>query len=253
MLLCPNCHGMTKVGALTEADQRKMKAAPFNIQRGFVEGMLMINSHVYALLAGTVDFIGAGFKLIVDDEPLLRLDSDIEGRLMVSVDLRDSKDQLLAAIYRNEWVAGDPMPWDIEFSHNRLTVRQRAGTISLTIEARGAFVNIGGRLQRAGQVFELGKELIRFNGVVQNCGFAHIGLAGACLVVDTKAGNLSMRAYPRIGSFLIISGSDRELRLSKGIVAYRRLVADAVLSRNDSCPCDSGLKVKKCCLNPRAA
>jgi len=253
MLLCPNCHGMTKVGALAETDQRRMKATPFNIQRGSVEGMLMINSHVYALLAGTVDFIGAGFKLIVDDEPLLRLDSDVEGRLMLSVDLRDSKDQMLAAISRNEWVAGDPMPWDIEFSHNRLTVRQKAGIVSVAIDARGPFVSIRGTLQRAGQVFELGKEWIRFDGVVQNCGLAHLGLAGACLVVDTRAGNLSMQPYPMIGSFDIISESNRQLRLTNGIEAYKRLVAGAVSSRNDPCPCDSGLKVKKCCLNPRMA
>lgn len=244
---------MTRAGAITEVDQRGAKAAPFNIQRGLVEGVLIINSQIYALMAGTVDFIGPGFKVIVDGESLLRLDCDSRGRLMLSIDLRDGQNKVLALIDRNEWIAGDPMPWDIEFGYNTLTVRQRAGTISLNIDARGAFVSIRGTLQSAGQTFEVAKDAIRFNGVAPGSGLAHLGLVGACLVADTQAGTLSIAPYPRIGRCAIVSEGDRKVRLAKGVVEYKRLVGGAIASRNDPCPCESGLKVKKCCLSPRLA
>lgn len=88
---------------------------PFNIKRGFADGQLVVNSRTIAIEVGSNLFIGDGFKLAVDHEALVQLDSDEQGCLLISVDLYDRNDLLLASIVRNEWITGDPLPWDFEF------------------------------------------------------------------------------------------------------------------------------------------
>src|SRR5687768_6594028 len=98
MVLCPNHHHQATVNALTEEDQRRFKLNPFNIQRGFSDGQLIINSKIIAIDVGSNIFFGDGFKFAVDQEPILQIESDDEGKLLVSADLYDGNDSLLASI-----------------------------------------------------------------------------------------------------------------------------------------------------------
>jgi hypothetical protein len=49
--------------------------------------------------------------------------------------LYDRDDNLLALIHENEWLAGDPLPWDLEASFRRLTLRHKRGVVALALDA----------------------------------------------------------------------------------------------------------------------
>ena len=66
MVLCPNHHHQATVGGLNESQQRRYKKNPFNIRRGYADGQMIISSRLIALQLGTNQFVGAGFKLMVD-------------------------------------------------------------------------------------------------------------------------------------------------------------------------------------------
>lgn len=248
MILCPNHHHQATVGALDQDTQRKYKENPYNLTRGYADGQLVIPSRTLAVEAGSNQFVGAGFKFIVDGEPVLQLRSDGEGRLLVSLDLYDQDDHLLLAVMDNEWITGDPLPWDFEFGYNTLKLRKKEKQISLFIDARQNPVQIGGELWRKGQQFELAPDHLIFNGVVKQCGFANLGLVGLSLVADTAKGTFSISPDPKFGQGAFVSWPDPGERLQRGLETYRNFIRKMGVGRNDPCPCGSGRKAKRCCL-----
>ena len=108
MLLCPeiNCHTMATQNAMSEYEQRSYKANPYNRQRGYAEGSLALHRQILADSLGSVQFVGDDTFLQVDDKPLLSLNLSPDGRLLLSIDLYDKGDNLLAVIDQNEWIAG---------------------------------------------------------------------------------------------------------------------------------------------------
>jgi hypothetical protein len=88
--------------------QRQAKENPHNKIKGYVDGQLNTDCKVIAVRTGNNLFVGAGFKFVVDDEQLLELRRD--GRLLLTVSLRDAEDRVLMNMVENEWVMGDPLP-----------------------------------------------------------------------------------------------------------------------------------------------
>lgn len=209
MVLCPNHHHEATVHAISEQEQRDWKKLPFNIVNGYVDGLLKISEPGVAVEIGTNYFVGPGFKFIVDGAPLLALDRDSNSRLRLSLDLYDSTDSLLLQIHNNEWLTGDPMPWDIEFSHRRFVLRRKSGKITLTIDARQTPILLYGQLWRKGQLFEMKEDTLRFNGVVRNVRFHGLGLVGIYLSVDTTSDALQIASYAGYGQGRIVSRPDR--------------------------------------------
>lgn len=246
MVLCPIHHHQCTVNALTTTQQRNAKASPFNRTQGFAEGQLFSPTPVIAVEAGTNQFVGPGFKFVVDNEPLLQLRSDGQGHLMLSLSLFDSDDSLLLLIENNEWISGDPNPWDIEYGYNTLVLRRAQREISLTIDARSSPVCLGGDLWRKGQRFSLRPDRLSFNGVVKDVGFMHLGLVAQSLQADTQQGTFSLVPDTRLGGGVIVSWPDPVERLAKGQQAYTDLLARAKIGRNELCPCTSGKKYKHC-------
>ncbi len=160
----------------------------------------------------------------------------------------DQDDRLLFSTVDNEWITGDPLPWDFEFGYNTLKLRERERQISLYIDARRNPVQIGGELWRKGQQFELSPDRLIFNGVVKEVTFANLGLVGLSLVADTAKGTFSITPDPKFGQGLFVSWPDPEERLQRAIAAYRNLIRKMGVGRNDPCPCGSGHKAKRCCL-----
>ena len=244
--LCPIHHHQCTVGALSEAEQRGAKRAPFNLQRGFADGQLVHSSSTIAVEAGTNQFVGPGFKFIVDRQPLLALQVDSDGHLLVSLDVYDLDDNLLVAVSDNEWICGDPLPWDIEYSYNRVSLRTASRKINLEIDARSELVRVKGVFWRKSQQFSITPSSLKFNGVVQGVGLINLGLVAMSLVADTATGQFSIVPDPRLGHGCIVSWPDPQERLAKGIEAFERLCREADLDRNELCPCGSGKKVKHC-------
>jgi hypothetical protein len=246
MVLCPIHHHQCTVQALPVEEQRRAKANPFNRARGFADGQLVSSSRVIAVEAGSNQFVGSGFKFVVDEEPLLSLRADVAGRLLLSVSLYDPDDGLLLLISDNEWISGDPLPWDIEYGYNMLTLRCAERRVSLEIDARSAPVTIGGELWRKRQNFSLRRDSLKFNGVIKDVGFMNLGLVAQSLVADTVNAKFSLVPDARLRAGMIVSWPDPRERLQKGIEAYDKLCRDAKIGRNEPCPCGSGRKAKHC-------
>jgi hypothetical protein len=176
-----------------------------------------------AVQVGTNYLVGPGFKFIVDGAPLLALDRDSDGRLQLSLDLYDAADSLLLLIHNNEWITGDPMPWDVEFSHRRFVLRRKSGEVTLSIDARQAPVLLHGQLWRKGQLFEMNDDELRFNGVNPDVGFSEIGFVNSSFSADTTSGVFQLIPEPRFGEACLVSWPDRAERLERCFAVLREL------------------------------
>jgi hypothetical protein len=227
MVVCPNHHHEITVGGITEERQRHAKANPINIKRGYVDGLLRVTDPAIAIRAGTVDFVGPGFKLLVDDKPLLGIARGENGRLSISLELYDSIGNLLLAVGDNEWISGDPLPWDIEFGVRRLKIRRRSGEVVLKLDARHSPATLYGDLWFANQHFSLRERGLFFDGVARGVGIVEVGLVGGRLHADSRAGQFRIEPDPAIGNTMIFSWPYREQRLKKCFKALAQLEAEA--------------------------
>ncbi|MCU1280997.1 MAG: hypothetical protein JWM53_4543 [bacterium] len=138
MILCPNHHDQASKGALPEDEQRRYKAAPYNIGRGYAEGVLRVGQRYCAVEAGGgVLLVGDGAWIEVDGEAILTLGLGERGILLLTLMLYDESDNLAAHVEDNEWLAGDASTWDMESDWQRLTLRSAPRQIVLRIDARG--------------------------------------------------------------------------------------------------------------------
>lgn len=246
MTLCPNHHHEATVGALDEAIQREKKKHPYNLTRDYTDGQLKINDKFLAVEVGTNYLVGSGFKFIVDCQPIFQLRSDPEGRLSVSLDLFDENDNLLLSILDNEWITGDPRPWDFEFGYNILKLRQRERHISLVVDARTSPVLISGEMWYRKHSIEFQKHALVFDRAVKNVGFMNLGLVGLQFILDTSTGIFTFGPDPMLKTGTIVSWPDPSERLSKSLNAYKKLIKETGIGRNEPCLCGSGKKFKKC-------
>jgi hypothetical protein len=245
MILCPIHHHQCTVNAIDEESQRTAKGMPFNISHNLAEGQLHVTSKLLAVQMGGNQFVGPGLKVVVDQEPLLQIKSTPEGRLLLSLSLYDREDELLLEIVENEWISGDPLPWDLTYSYNKIILRNEPRKIAISLDARSELLTIGGELWRRGQSIEIRAGSLKINGIGKGFGLINMCLVALSLVANTRTDSFAVTPDPRLkGAF--ISDPDPAERLRKGFLEYGRLVRSARIGRNESCPCGSGLKFKRC-------
>jgi hypothetical protein len=156
MALCPTCHAMATAHALTEVEQRALKANPHNIVRGYADGFLKLNQAEPAVRFGTTTLGGNVELLRVDGEGLLALLLDDDGQFYISVTVYDQDDNLLLRIDRNDWITGDAALWDIEYGFRYLNLRRAHRDIVLDIDARQVPVRLRANLWRHAHNIQLG-------------------------------------------------------------------------------------------------
>ncbi|MEJ0062551.1 MAG: HNH endonuclease signature motif containing protein [Alphaproteobacteria bacterium] len=105
MVLCPNHHDQATKGAMTEAEQRKFKASPRNIQDGLAKGRLAVRQNYCAASFGSVTVVGEGPFLRMADEDIIEFSLGEDGNLELSIKLYSENDDLLLKIERNEWTS----------------------------------------------------------------------------------------------------------------------------------------------------
>jgi len=222
MLLCPNHHHEATVKAMLEDEQKFYKSNPYNIKRGFVEGILKVSQKTPAVTIGSTLFVGDGSLISVDDENLISLQI-VDGRLELSVKLYDKNDDLIAEIRGNEWISGDPLPWDLEAKFQWLRVRRKLRDISLEVDVRRVPINIRADIWRKKQNFQINPKEILFNGVVKQVSIMGGCLVGAYLNADTSKQKYTINPFPRFGKYRIISGSNVGELVKKGLIAWEKL------------------------------
>ncbi len=228
MILCPICHHEATVGAMPEEEQRFFKSHPFNIVRGYVKGKLKINQRALAVTIGSNQFVGDGCFILVDQEEVISVSTDITGKLALSAKLYDRDDHLLVAIEDNEWISGDPFPWDLESRFQWLKMRRKIGDIALEIDARKFPIEIYADIWRKGQNFQLSRDWIRFNGVQQNIGFKDLCFVALRLAVDTQEKKFKIEPDLRFGKGMFISWPDVQERVKKGLESWERLKTEKI-------------------------
>lgn len=222
-MLCPNHHDAATKGALSQEQQRAAQADPFNIRSGRVEGTLWINQAHLALRVGGVLLVGDGPLVSVDGEPLLATGID-GGRLVLTVALFSEDDKLIGKIEKNEWTAGDPMPWDIESDHQKLTLRSKLYDVRLDINAQMPPVRIKGKLWRRGTRVELRPKGVRVDTeVASDIGIAELALVGMGLDIDS-GGQPRLVPITDGGQGMLVSEADPARRLAKALNAHQQLV-----------------------------
>jgi len=221
MLLCPLHHHEATTGAMKEPEQLSLKAKPFNIENNIVEGQLKINQRHPVIGIGTVQFVGEGDFILVDNESLLSMYVN-DGRLEISVKLYDPAGELIAQIENNEWVSGDPLPWDLIASFQYLKISHKKRAIDLEINARVFPLQIRAELWKNKQNFHLEPTQIRFDGVVKNFSVQELCFVGMRLHANSSKG-ISMEPDPKLGKASMVSRFDLGERIQEGLDVWDKL------------------------------
>jgi len=222
MLLCPVHHHEATVGAMLEDEQWSYKKNPYNIEKGFVQGQLKVYQKTPVINIGTNQFIGAGDFLIVDRENLLSIRIN-ESKLEFSIKLYDQNDVLVADIQNNEWISGNPLPWDIEASFQQLKIRRKLRDIELSLDARVDPIDLSADMWRKKQNFKLTSNTIIFNGVKINIGFVNSCFVALRLEVDTSKKTIDIAPDPRFGKGTYVSDKNIQERIRRGLESWKEL------------------------------
>jgi hypothetical protein len=209
-----------------------MKRNPYNVTHGLAGGQLTINQNYCAVAIGQSLMVGETAFVVADGERLLSLSADPEsGQLELSLTLYDDADGLLALIERNEWVSGDPFPWDIESDFQRLRIRRKLGDISLEIDARREPVRLRADIWRGGHRIRLSPREIRIDtDTVSGVTIAYLGLVAMGIELRTRDGQVEFSHDPRDGNGCLVSGPPLIERLTESIAAWNRIKGGGALT-----------------------
>ncbi len=218
MVLCPLHHDQATKGAMPEAEQRRQKLNPLNLRQGRARGLLAVQQNYCAVGVGPNIFVGEGPFLRIDGNDLFECYLG-EHNLEISLRLYNRGGDLLAQIVRNEWVSGDPLPWDIEADWQLLTIRERARQISLSINAKEIPLSLQAQFWYGGKYIDCNKKRITIGtNNVSLSGFAFVGMTVA---INTDTASIGVDEARPDG--LMIAGSDRRQLLWKAKEAWTRI------------------------------
>jgi hypothetical protein len=217
MVLCPNHHDQATKGAMPEAEQRALKARPWNIHHQMAKGPLAVRQNYCAVDFGAVSWVGEGPCLRIDGEDIFGLTLD-DGNLAISLRLFSQDSELLIEIARNEWIAGDPLPWDIEADWQKLTIRNRARNISLSLNAKAIPLELRAQFWLNGKQIECSPNGVTIS-VAQTKGkvaLRELSVVGAPLEIVGEGISITSNGF-------IITAQERRQRLWKAKEAWLKL------------------------------
>jgi hypothetical protein len=229
MLLCPLHHDEASSFAMAIEEQVFLKKNPYNIINKRVNGILKINQTSPVISIGSVQFIGDSGIIVIDNECLLSIGIDNSAsynnidRLTISVKLYDADDQLLARIDDNEWVSGDPKPWDIIAKWQYLKISRHLGDISLEINAKKDPIKIKGHIWRKKQHIILSDAVHIANGDVITNSIYELCLVGMSIDIDTSTKTLSLKPFSKTKKAALVSEPNRKKRIRKGLHTWNEL------------------------------
>jgi len=219
MVLCPNCHDMATNGALTVAEQRRFKARPHNVRKGYAAGFLKLPSSCPALNLGGTVFVNDGTVLAFRDRPVLSVGTNEDGGLEVSVLLEDEAGRTLALIEKNEWITGDPNIWDLQAGYKWMKLRQKKGKIVLEIDGGQWPIMVRAHLWGEGRQIFVGPNGLAFGGVRRSVEWFNMTFAAMSFSFDAfeesgvGPGSIALRPVPnpKYGTGKLWSGTDPDV------------------------------------------
>lgn len=151
MALCPNCH--SKMSVMSLEDQYGMRLKPHNILRDLIEGQLVTprKKAPEIRLGKTATFRDCrGPIIVIDEVPILEVRFDDVGRALVSLNLFDEEDNLIAAIRDNEWTAGAYASWDFLCREGYMKIRNRPKSTLLEFNLKEDVLSFKGMFWKSG-------------------------------------------------------------------------------------------------------
>lgn len=221
MVLCPNHHDQATKGAMPQVEQRKFKANPCNIARGLVKGLLAVRQDYCAADFGSVTVVGDGTFLRIGGEDIIGFNLG-EGNLEISLRLYSESDELLLRIDRNEWVSGDSLPWDIEADWQTLTLRERARSITVSLNAKFKPLRVSGAFYRLGKRVTISDNGIQVGGKSVT-GISEVAFVGMLLEVYENVPGFSFGPHPTRPGGVIVPWPNRTERLWKAKDAWKKI------------------------------
>lgn len=217
MVLCPLHHDQATKGAMPISEQRQLKASPFNIRNCHAKGLLEVKQDYCAADLGTITVVGEGCFLRILGQEILSL-SLSDQNLELSLKLFSPAGELLVDIYKNEWVAGDPMPWDIKADWQVLTLYERSRRISVSLNAKTVPLQIQGEFYYDNRRVSVTNRAILIEGT-PNTSFSNFAFVGGGIDVNTSNVQICFGGQ-------IISWSDKRARLWKARDLWRKIKSE---------------------------
>jgi HNH endonuclease len=193
VLLCPNHHAEFTRGQRSKSEIEGAARNPHNLATGAVHHVFHVNRLPYEVLLATNVFEGVLNVLVIDNEPIIRVEKLLpgSGEFGLTASIYDRDHRQVLRIFQNEWVASSS-EWDIEQQGPRLTIRSEKSNILLQIRAeppsriafeKGSLFYKGFEVSFAeGAVFLHGKNAV----TLSNVGFSGCRTA---LTLRTGGGN----------------------------------------------------------------
>ena len=156
----------------------------------------------------------------------MKLSLDSNSQLLFSIKLYGQNNAFLARIENNEWVAGDPLPWDIESSFQRLTIRNKKRDIAVSVNLHSTPAQLKGSLWKNGQKVELAPDKILVDGVViKNVQFMGLCFVGLNLELNTRQKTFNIVPDPRFGEgYFIQEGESLAERIEIARIRWLKLI-----------------------------
>ena len=150
MILCSRCHDRVTFAHVPEKEQRQWKAAPENIQKGYVNGLLDIYSQTLVVNLGSVIVEDCFVLIQVDKESFISARVGENNNLLLSFKSYDAVGNLLFEIRDNKWITGRNLPWYFEAKWRHIKLRHKLRNVVFEIDARQSPIFIRGELYANG-------------------------------------------------------------------------------------------------------
>ena len=223
MLLCPfPCHYKATHKVMPKEEQLYYKSHPYNLQKGFVKGQLEFDQKTPVVNVGTSQIIGTGDLVAIDGENVLSLNMN-NNRIEISATLYDPQNQLLAKIENNEWISGDPLPWDLESGFKWLRIRRKKRDVALEINAKSYPIDMLVNIWKNQHNLRFSPKQIIWESEKTHVRFAHKCFVGMRISADTTKSTFTLSPDPRIGKFAIITDLNRKKRIRKGLKVWEEI------------------------------
>jgi hypothetical protein len=209
MALCTRCHDAVRGGALTEAEQRKMKAVPYNRVHKRAKGTIYLKQDYIPLDIGDgVFLVGDALNLHIGGKRVLGLRRTDLDTLSISMEVTSADGKPVLTLQDNDWMSADELPWDLEVDWGKIRIRQAPRHVLLEFDATKIPMRLRGTWHWAGQKVSFENH----STIIGHQRLSNLGLVG----FNFELSNGGMKFGPPDGrSGCIVSEPDPQQRLYK--------------------------------------
>ncbi|APC13980.1 MULTISPECIES: SEC-C metal-binding domain-containing protein [Providencia] len=252
VLLCGGCHDRVTRKILSKETIKLRSIKPICRQQGFSFGPFDLGLVEPTIKIGTLICKNVESLIEIDGESIFTIKTpECEGApFRINAFIADRNGHEILKIIDNEWIT-TTSNWDVEVVGQKITIRKQRGDITLILRTEAPHSLIVEKLEmthRGSKIKCNENEDLQINTKNGQC-----LTSSAMNISDCQVGiqitNNSLAIGVGGGSVYIgrmVLNQSPSLNHISSYFKYNHLMRNKI-GRNDSCPCNSGLKYKKCC------